>query len=297
MSNYISDFTKTHWMVSNPVRIARTGMDGKPFRCPFCPGNEADTPPEIYRVGDGEANKTGWKVRVVPNKFNITEIHEVIIHSQDHNKNVEELSLPQIEDIIKTYINRFNFLKDKGKVFIFSNQSLISGASLVHSHSQISVVLNDIPTETLPVQPIVNIVEQSGEFVSYCPEYSEWAYEVWIRTYNSKLVTCNFENLSENQIKDLAKILQSTILKLKKIHDENSHYSKKPFGYNFYISIPQSCPESFDFAQDKLVKGWYLRIIPRFMERAGFELSTGIMVNSVEAKRASEELRNMKQGT
>ena len=38
---------------------------------------------------------------------------------------------------------------------------------------------------------------------------------------------------------------------------------------------------------------WYLRIIPRFMERAGFELSTGIMVNSVEAKRASEELRNI----
>ena len=37
---------------------------------------------------------------------------------------------------------------------------------------------------------------------------------------------------------------------------------------------------------------WYLRIIPRFMERTGFELSTRIMVNSVEPKVASEELKN-----
>ena len=271
MSNYISDSSKTHWMISNPARVARTGMDGKPFRCPFCPGAEADTPPEVYRVGEGEANKPGWKIRVVPNMFPITEIHEVIIHSPDHDKNVEELSPDQIENIIKTYINRFNKLSDKGKVFIFSNQSLISGASLVHSHSQISVVPNDIPTDTLVAQPIVNIVEQRQEFVSYCPEYSEWAYEVWIRE------AVQLRQLDEANTGDLAKILQSTILKIKKIHDGNPHYSKKPFGYNFYISPNNP---------------WYLRIIPRFMERAGFELSTGIMVNSVSPEKAAIELKN-----
>ncbi|PJC80080.1 galactose-1-phosphate uridylyltransferase, partial [Candidatus Roizmanbacteria bacterium CG_4_8_14_3_um_filter_36_12] len=36
---------------------------------------------------------------------------------------------------------------------------------------------------------------------------------------------------------------------------------------------------------------FYLRIIPRFMERAGFELSTGIMVNSVSPEKAAEELK------
>jgi UDPglucose--hexose-1-phosphate uridylyltransferase len=279
MSNYISDFTKKHWMISNPKRLTRTGMDGKSFRCPFCLGNEADTPSEVYRIGGGEANKSGWKVRVVPNMFPITETHEVIIHSPDHNKNVEELSLSQIEDIIKTYINRFNFLKDKGKVFIFSNQSLISGASLVHSHSQISVVPQDIPTETLAIQPVVNIVEQIGNFISYCPDYSEWAYETWIaQIQNSEFRIQNFEKLEEIQISNFSKILQSSLIKLKKIHAENPHYAKKPFGYNFYIQP---------------YKDWYLRIIPRFMERAGFELSTGIMVNSVEPDRASQELRNM----
>ena len=31
--------------------------------CPFCPGNEALTPPEIERAGTPEA----WTVRVIPN--------------------------------------------------------------------------------------------------------------------------------------------------------------------------------------------------------------------------------------
>ena len=284
MSNYISDSTKTHWLISNPARTTRTGMDGKPFRCPFCPGAEADTPPEVYRIGDGEANKPGWKIRVVPNMFPITETHEVIIHSSDHNKNIEELSLDQIENIIKTYINRFDFLKSQGKVFIFSNQSLISGASLVHSHSQISVVPNDIPTDTLPVQPVVNIVEQVGEFISYCPDYSEWAYEVWVKPISN----FKFQIFNQFQISNFSKILQSSIQKLKKIHGRNLHYSKKPFGYNFYISISTVIP-----AKAGIQESWYLRIIPRFMERAGFEMSTGIMVNSVEAKKASEELKKV----
>ncbi|MFA6532406.1 MAG: DUF4931 domain-containing protein [Patescibacteria group bacterium] len=269
MANYIHDISKTHWMVSNPARTTRTGMDGKPFRCPFCPGNESDTPPELYRVGEIST----WQIRVFANLFPITEIHEVVVHSPDHEKNIEDFFPEHVENIIKTYINRFNFLKDKGKVFIFHNYALISGASLVHPHSQISVVPSDIPTNTITIQPIVNIIEQNKDFVSYCPEYSEWCFEVWVKALGQS----KFETLNERELKNFANILQSMIKKLKKIHANNSHYSKKPFGYNFYIQ-PYG--------------DWFLRIIPRFMERAGFELSTGIMVNSVEAKKASEELKN-----
>jgi len=149
---------------------------------------------------------------------------------------------------------------------------LISGASLVHPHSQITVVPDDIPTITIPAQPVTNIVEQNADFISYCPEYSEWSYEVWIKALGQS----KFEDLKDQEIRNLASILQSMIKKLKKIHDGSSHYSKKQFGYNYYFQ-PYG--------------DWYLRIIPRFMERAGFELSTGIMVNSVEAKKASEELK------
>ncbi|KKP71513.1 MAG: Galactose-1-phosphate uridylyltransferase [Candidatus Roizmanbacteria bacterium GW2011_GWA2_35_19] len=313
MANYISDFTKSRFMVSNPARTARTGMDGKPFRCPFCPGNEIDTPPETYRVGPGEPNKSGWEIRVVPNKFAITDIHEVIIHSSDHEKNIEDFEIHQVENLIKTYINRFKYWsldsssstssppqndgRRKGKVFIFHNYSLVSGASLIHPHSQVSVVPTDIPTSTLALQPITNIVEQIGDFASYCPDYSEWAYEVWIAENpkseirrSKQIQNSNFKDLNENQIEDLATILQSAIRKLKKIHGSNPHYSKKPFGYNFYISVP-SHPKGVQ--SEAIPESWYLRIIPRFMERAGFELSTGIMVNSIDPKSASAELKNI----
>jgi len=211
MANYISDSSKTRWMVSNPKRLTRTGMDGKPFRCPFCQGNEADTPPEVYRIGGGDKDKQGWQIRVVPNLFPISDIHEVVIHSPDHEKDIDEFSLEQVENIFKTYINRLNFLKDKGKIFIFNNHNLTSGASLIHPHSQISVVPNEIPTNDLAPQPVVNIVEQNNDFVSYCPDYSEWSYEIWIKAIGQ----LEFSELRVNELTSLAKILQSSIQKLK----------------------------------------------------------------------------------
>src|ERR1035438_5337705 len=43
--------------------------------CPFCPGNESKTPPEVlaYRNGSG-GNQPGWSLRVVPNKFPVLGI-------------------------------------------------------------------------------------------------------------------------------------------------------------------------------------------------------------------------------
>ncbi|MDP3724142.1 MAG: hypothetical protein Q8R11_00750, partial [bacterium] len=38
-------------------------------------------------------------------------------------------------------------------------------------------------------------------------------------------------------------------------------------------------------------KNWYLRIIPRLIHRAGFELGTGLSVNIMDPLKASEILR------
>src|SRR6202161_1901441 len=42
-----------------------------PRGCPFCPGAENKTPPEILAYGrnGGGANTSGWSIRVVPNRF------------------------------------------------------------------------------------------------------------------------------------------------------------------------------------------------------------------------------------
>src|SRR3972149_4575613 len=51
------------------LRVQKTPPKGG--FCPFCPGNEDKTPPEIlaFRPEGGERNGPGWRLRVVPNKF------------------------------------------------------------------------------------------------------------------------------------------------------------------------------------------------------------------------------------
>ena len=64
--------------------------------CPFCPGNEALTPPEVARLGPGAPDTPGWSVRVVPNKFPIVGpgaggAHEVVVLSPDHHADLGAL--------------------------------------------------------------------------------------------------------------------------------------------------------------------------------------------------------------
>src|SRR2546430_136721 len=66
------------WVLLAPGRAARPHTFGSsapdapgPDACPFCPGNEHLTPPEVYRTGDGAPDTPGWRVRVVPNLYPI----------------------------------------------------------------------------------------------------------------------------------------------------------------------------------------------------------------------------------
>ncbi|MBN2624496.1 MAG: hypothetical protein JXA83_14050, partial [Acidimicrobiales bacterium] len=84
--------------------------------CPFCPGHEHLTPPEIARTGAGEPGGPGWRTRVVPNRYPIvagpagaavsghaagdvprrerrpaTGAHEVVVLSPDHARSLGAL--------------------------------------------------------------------------------------------------------------------------------------------------------------------------------------------------------------
>ena len=65
------------WVIISTERGKRPSHFGptekriSPKACPFCPGNESATPGEImaYRPDGSEANKPGWSLRVVSNKY------------------------------------------------------------------------------------------------------------------------------------------------------------------------------------------------------------------------------------
>lgn len=273
MARYIPDIKTQRWVIISPKRQARPKGEGEKtgekILCPFCPGNEHLTPPEIYRWGKSYPVDKEWLVRVVPNKYPITDIHEVIIHSSNHNLDIAELPLNQIEILFKVYRERFRALSSRGQVLIFNNKGPKSGESLIHPHSQVVVIPNQIKLDVLSLEPIHNLIKENDCFIVYCPDFSQWPYEVWI-TQKPELENKAefFGNLNDNCLNHLAKLTQEMLQRLLKKFPDLS--------YNFYI-YPGA--------------NWYLRIIPRIAERAGFELGTGLSVNSVDPQVAVEELK------
>ena len=94
--------------------------------CPFCPGQERMTPPEILAFRDNGTgpNTPGWSLRVVPNKYPALQVegsldrqgeglfdrmngigaHEVFIETPDHAKTMSTMSETEIERVVKDYL-------------------------------------------------------------------------------------------------------------------------------------------------------------------------------------------------
>jgi UDPglucose--hexose-1-phosphate uridylyltransferase len=299
MAHYVPDVKTRRWVVIAPRRRRRPDdhqeeKRGKQARskdhlerrngfaydsdCPFCFGNEKRTPPEIYRWGRSYPTDTNWIVRVVPNKYPITDIHEVIIHSPDHLKDIADFAPEHVEIILKVYRERYNTLSAFGNVIIFNNKGKEAGESLTHPHSQVVVIPQQIKLDALLLEPVNNLIEESDQFVVFCPDFSQWPYEVWIAPRECAAVGHKrdghqFGNISDSEISNLALLLINTLKRLRLRFPR--------LAYNYYI-YPYGC--------------WYLRIIPRnVIIRAGFEHGTGIHVNTVSPAEAAKELRDGKE--
>ena len=248
------------WIISAPRRARRPDIaKGEEPACPFCPGREL-LDKEVYRVG-GKADDQNWQIRVVNNKYPFAPIHEVIVHSPDHHKSFDELPLSQSELIFKTYRQRFQAHQDKGHVYIFHNHGEAGGESLPHPHSQLAVVPDFVSLEVAPLdfaKDEEEFKETEHHFI-FAPLFSEWPDEVWIAPKRAGLL---YSETSDTEIKDLAKAMYRLI----QIFDLRHGHE---FPFNFYISPS---------------KGWYLRIVPRLKNLGGFEIGTGISVNTQDPK-------------
>ena len=77
MSELRQDPTTKEWVILAPERAKRPQSAPKKKRaeelpswdgsCPFCPGNENQTPPGVFRLPILE--DSAWEVRVIPNRF------------------------------------------------------------------------------------------------------------------------------------------------------------------------------------------------------------------------------------
>ncbi len=287
MAKFVPDIKTQRWIVISQTRWhrpdehvggTRLHPPAEKHACVFCPGSEHLATNEILRTGDGGKDESGWKIRVIPNKFPITDIHEVIIHDPDHHRDLPDTDPRDVAALLGVYKSRFIAHKKDGQVMIFCNHGEHAGASLTHPHSQLVVLPRQINLDSLVREPVINLVEDHAHFVTYCPDFSQWPYEVWIA---AKTEGTTYDQITEIEIADLALVMQKALRRLRKKYEALSKtnlHMNGGFSYNYYIHHADN---------------WFIRIIPRLVHRAGFELGTGLSVNVVDPTVAAEELRRI----
>jgi UDPglucose--hexose-1-phosphate uridylyltransferase len=285
--------------------------------CPFCPGNEYKTPEEFYRVSlDGT-----WKIRVISNKYPAVAkegdrtrsidgtrrmvtgvgIHEVIIENPLHNTTPALMEQSEIEEIIRVYRERFveAHLDERVEhVIIFKNHGLGAGTSIEHPHSQL-IAVPVIPVQHRDrVQSAMHYFDDTGEclvcdtlkmekndgrrvvietehFLTFVPYAALSPFHIWIFP---KRHSAAFSDILEEEITDISAHLKGILTKF--------YYGLEDPDYNLVIrsSRPQDVGNEYSH--------WYLSIVPRMSRAAGFELGSGMFINSALPEGSAEFLRS-----
>ena len=276
--------------------------------CPFCPGNEALTPNEVFAYRDTAAG--GWRLRVVPNKFaalapdgdiavehpeifttmNGIGYHDVIIESPLHNETLGTMGREQCEEVVLACAERFAQLARQPHVryvSIFRNHGRSAGTSLVHPHSQVIAtpvvpaharqeieearryyddrvrcVYCDILETELRLE--ARVILDTAHYLTIAPFAPRWPFEMKIlpKRHNS-----SFAELSHGEVRGLAETLCGTLGRL--------HQAAGNPDYNLTLHtapLHDSCEDYYH---------WHIEIYPRLATQAGFELGTGIFINTV----------------
>jgi len=235
-----------------PDRAERPRWDSA--GCPFCPGHENETPPEVARTGDP------WRVRVFPNKFPFVEHHEVIVEASEHDATFATMA--HAPDVVAMYVSRYRALRPFGTVALFKNHGVMAGASLPHPHSQIAA-LPFVPPRIAreaeafrrapecPLCKVQGAVAENASFRMIDPGARMFSGERWI------VPKRHMPDMSSVDVGDLAAMLQLA--------------ARQTAGdYNWLFFNYPDAPRAH----------FYISVAPRVSPVAGFELETGTFVDS-----------------
>jgi len=293
--------------------------------CPFCPGREDLTPPEIlsYRQNGGAPNSAGWDVRVVPNKFPALQVegslervgdgmydrmsgvgaHEVIIETPDHGRTLAAMSEQEIERVLWAYRERIVDLKRDVRmqyILVFKNHGAAAGATLEHSHSQLIA---------LPLVPDFVREEVDGARRHYATKERcvfcdmirqdladgarivvENADVVGLAPYASRLAfeTWLLPKRHGARYEDAPRHeCESLARALKSVLQRMDRALESP-PYNLVVHTAPIFEDASAFYH------WHVEIIPKLTPVAGFEWGTGFYINPTAPEEAAEVLRSVR---
>jgi len=264
--------------------------------CPFCEDNI-----DKQNIVEAIPDKKQWKVLCIKNLFPAVTLdnkkaygtQEVIIENPDHQKELADLSIEEIEAVLQMYAKRTHALKKEKNInyiLCFKNQGSKAGASIVHAHSQVfatSILPPEIEEElTLAkkyqienkICPYCKLIKQEMKSerkvyedryaAAFTPYASQYHYETWIFT---KRHLDNISRLNEKELRSFAKILKQVLTKMKSLD----------LSFNFFMHQVISDEDQH----------FYIKIQPRDSIWAGVELGSGVIINSVPPEEAAKFLR------
>lgn len=286
--------------------------------CPFCPGNEAMTPKETFRLpASGK-----WQVRVMPNKFAALSaegelvrmnmgikrtmsgvgIHEVIVESPDHSTTLALMGDAEVERVIRATLARYHTVLGDPRVeqvTLFKNHGPAAGTSLEHPHGQLigTPVITSEVRERL--ETALRYYDEEGRCI-FCVTLNEEMEEgtrvvlegehfvafipfAALSPFHlwiyPKRHTASFGNIEEAEVADLARVLRRV---LRKLYDGLGNPD-----YNFTI---RTAPKESDRVK---YYHWYLSVVPRVTKVAGFELGSGMFINAALPEESAQFLRGL----
>jgi len=277
-------------------RPMHTGSKANDKRCPFCSGNEADTPPEVdaARSTDTAANQPGWNVRAFANLYPATNHHDVIAEGATHHEHPCDLDLDTWRAAITVWQRRILAIEAEDDVqcaFLFKNVGARAGASIAHNHSQ------EIGLPLLPprlelereqqrrhgqclscaalssAEAEQRIVVATEHFVALAPNPPKLPYETWLMPRD-----CQSDFLRAD-VDALATAMQQWLQAI------GNGLDRPPCNLWLHRVPPAllAADESFH---------WHFELQPRTGQLAGLELGGDMYINSVPAEVTAARLRD-----
>ena len=310
MSTLRQDPLTGQWVILAEGRQRRPNEFGMPEApgcaaadCPFCPGHENQTTAEILATGRPAGQESGppWRVRVFGNMYPVLAHHEVVAYTPDHQGSLGRLEVDHLTEVLQVIRGRMQAMiaADPAPrcVLPFCNHGPLSGATLSHPHLQLlaspevpstienlqhrftehrslhgTCLLCDLVEKELDCGD--RIVASSEGAVCLTPWASRFSWELRVipRAHQSHL-----DQAEDRQLAEVAKMLQSGLARLEKIHQNLS--------YNV-VFFSDAVGSRGDFH-------WHVSILPRRTQVAGFELGSGMAINSLAPEIAAHRLREM----
>jgi UDPglucose--hexose-1-phosphate uridylyltransferase len=326
MSTLRQDPTTRQWAIlaprrgdrpHEPVVVPRPRLEAHDPSCPFCPGNEDRTPPEIWRDPEGD----GWRVRVVPNMYAALagdgEVgrrgeplrrempgvgsHEVVIESPRHDARLDEMDQEQVARVVWTWRERYRqliALPHVRAVVVFKNFGQLAGTSLVHTHSQIVGTPVFLPRLLRRLDVATRYYDENGVCVyddviaserasgdRLVEEYGSFvALEPWAASspFETWIAPSfhqgSFGDLADEEVDDLAGVVIRTLTAI-----------RRACGDPDLNLVMYSAPTNGGQAEQ--VFHWHLKVIPKLSTPAGFEMGSAMSINTVAPEDAAAALR------